>query len=545
MIVSDQNLPRHEEALPLIEIQEELDEDDNVISEFSTMHASSTSLKDTIASLTTTPSDAAQKLQEVLRKARVQDLLANDQSAIHEKISINNTDSEVSSQKRLKIRSSSPPAQSGRMSSTDHRELDTRAVETASSSKSPASANSSRRKSVTFAEGTKKPHNPKDPSEAKQQRNLAIRSRANDKPSAKHSPSSIPLYDILLSERNESEVEPSPPVIPNNESPEDATLRRQMLQYSMNEVGAVVAEIKLDDEDTDTPPYSDDEDDYNYAGSSTEEEEDEFGRTKKRVVSEDYRRQMLKLQQRLNTKPVENYVSGHYTTTPSVIQPKTPHSNASKSTGQSHPALLQGQESKVVRFAEEIDIQDNSSNGTHSKPQTQDNLQDNAPIHDDIIERAIPKNQADTATTIAKRKVSRFKSARGDIAADDIYTPPPPSSHPPLPTNPTTTSPPSISTTASLTVPPDPLPLPNGQIHATAIIERPSNPTIPLEPDDLDPALLRQEVSTEYHRLRNRMIQRQGGFMAEEEGPETRLSDEEDGGRKISRFKAARLGRSI
>jgi unconventional prefoldin RPB5 interactor 1 len=67
------------------------------------------------------------------------------------------------------------------------------------------------------------------------------------------------------------------------------------------------------------------------------------------------------------------------------------------------------------------------------------------------------------------------------------------------------------------------------------------------DPDGLDPALLSQEVAMKYHHMRNRMIQREGGFMPREEELErVPLTEEEGGsGKKVSRFKAARLGKRL
>ena len=77
------------------------------------------------------------------------------------------------------------------------------------------------------------------------------------------------------------------------------------------------------------------------------------------------------------------------------------------------------------------------------------------------------------------------------------------------------------------------------------MVERvPAPNAVVAEPDEMDPQLLHQEVATEYHRMRNRMIQRQGGFMMEEESKIIPLTEEEGGPKKVSRFKAARLARS-
>lgn len=65
-----------------------------------------------------------------------------------------------------------------------------------------------------------------------------------------------------------------------------------------------------------------------------------------------------------------------------------------------------------------------------------------------------------------------------------------------------------------------------------------------MEPDNMDSNLLHQEAATEYHKMRNLMIHRQGGFMKEDESEIVPLTEEEGGPKKMSRFKAARLSKS-
>ena len=86
---------------------------------------------------------------------------------------------------------------------------------------------------------------------------------------------------------------------------------------------------------------------------------------------------------------------------------------------------------------------------------------------------------------------------------------------------------------------------PEGITLAPLVVERdiPSD-SVPVEPDELDPHLLHQEVATEYHKMRNTMIQRQGGFTKEEESEIVPFTEEEGGPKKMSRFKAARLARN-
>lgn len=46
----------------------------------------------------------------------------------------------------------------------------------------------------------------------------------------------------------------------------------------------------------------------------------------------------------------------------------------------------------------------------------------------------------------------------------------------------------------------------------------------------------------EYHKMRNKFIGQAGGFLKNEESEIVPLTEEEGGSRKLSRFKAARLG---
>ena len=252
------------------------------------------------------------------------------------------------------------------------------------------------------------------------------------------------------------------PAIPANESPEDAALRRQMIHYNMSEVNNIVADMNLDEEISDTS-YSDNDGEEIPDDSSLDGDEDEFGRTKRRVLSDDYIKEMHALEQRLNAKAIRN------------VGPHAPLEASTSPNGHNqdeHPPLQ------------------STSNGVSKAPKP--------------------------------------PAAKGVRFAEEleIQSGPPPSATAPPPTTSQTPTPPK-------------------SIHADKIIERPfsATSTAHAEPDEFDPALLQQEVKTEYHKMRNRMIQRQGGFAAPEEGPEVPLTEAEGGPKKMSRFKAARLGR--
>ena len=319
------------------------------------------------------------------------------------------------------------------------------------------------------------------------------------------------------------------PVIPECESPEDAALRRQMLRYNMSEVGAVVAELNIDedtDDDDDDNDYDDQDEEVDFSEDGharleesddddvddDDDDEDEHGRSSSRFITEDYLTEMQALEQKLQARAMINAgLNGTALAGMGATTPSQPFHRTSLANGNGSPpkARLNGDGSsskaKGVRFAEELDIQSPPKPG--EKP---------------VVERtALSPPDADAAPQ-QQKKVSRFKAAQQIAKQADSKTP----EHPEISNHPNIKKPP---------------------INASTIVERPYNPSArPPEPDDLDPALLQQQVSNEYHRLRNRMIQREGGFTKPDERAEMPIDElpESEGGtgRKISRFKAARLG---
>jgi unconventional prefoldin RPB5 interactor 1 len=323
----------------------------------------------------------------------------------------------------------------------------------------------------------------------------------------------------IMSAAKEQEVKPSsPPVIPADESPEDAALRREMLQYGMSEVSAVVAELDLEDDSDWT-----DEDDYDQDETSTDDE-DEFGRSRGRVVDDEIRQQMIELEQRLGVRMMENIgnKASDYDVVREGIGRVTINSEEPPAASEGEPITTSKKSSqkdsstssakKSVRFSEELDI---SPAPKAIASSTSAGRRKTAPVND-IIERIAPAQSS--APSQQKRKTSRFKSARAA---------------PPLEFSP--------AEDQSRTVPTGP----EGTTLAPMVIER-DIPTdsVPAEPDELDPHLLHQEVATEYHKMRNTMIQRQGGFTKEEESEIVPFTEEEGGPKKMSRFKAARLARN-
>lgn len=343
------------------------------------------------------------------------------------------------------------------------------------------------------------------------------------------------------------------PVVPA-ESSEDAILRYQMLKYNMEGVGAVVAEIDLEDE-ADWSDEGEGEDYDEFIGDEDDEEEnedeDEFGRTKRQVIDDRYRKEMLELERKLNQKVMQNLGRDVHSAELNKHDIGNELVNIGEQATRPDPSLMDR-----VLFSIESESQDSPSLDA-SQSFRADQRQ---PQRVEMSTKEFSNSPQST------KKVSRFKASKKGLSAEDTITPPtPPTSASkapgpstiakrpiPKPSPPLAVSEPKPSIVSSVVEKP---PLPLSPAGATIIESNPYTPstsretdcsTIGIEPDELEPSLLQHQVATEYHLMRNRMIQRQGGFLAstEEEasGGMVRL-DEEGGRKKVSRFKAARLRR--
>lgn len=344
------------------------------------------------------------------------------------------------------------------------------------------------KKAVQFAEGTKKA-GPETQTPQTQRR----------------------IESVLEPAEQQTLAPPEPPFIPDDESLEDAALRREMLDYSMSEIGPIVAELDLE-EDTD---YSDE--DYNYDKEMSDvDDEDEFGRSKGAIMNDELKQRMTELEEKLGFSRLSP--GAMMNVGPNLPLPisdtgvdGTPEDNVK---GLEAPQIS-GIEKKSVRFAGNLDVSAVSEIPSSKNPlDDKDSLSVKSPLGD-IVER----------TTLGEEPAVRqpgFKTARADTLSTL-----------------SSTSDPGIAQTE---IPP----IPEGKTLVDIIVERDTPKVPPLEPDELDPVLLQQEVTTEFYRMRNRMVQKQGGFLkdpAEENGIIPR-SEEEGGPRRMSRFKAARLARS-
>ena len=414
-------------------------------------------------------------------------------------------------------------------------EINRRVNESETLSRSNSGSNTSKRKSVSFAEShevIEAPPNPTLPS-------------ADTVKGGKEA--AIEAHEV-------DEELPSQPIIPENESPEDAALRREMIRYNMEEVGNVVAEMDLSNlSDGDYDDYDDDDDYDAYEMDDEDEDEDQFGRTTASVISDEYREKMLELERKLNARSVVNVGKG--LTDVKDIKTETKGStNGSQPNGEES---TDSERQKSVRFAESLDIQEKSLEKptAYIKPPASATEEPERPVAADIIERRSPSN-AQPSNIQPPKKISKFKAARANGQGPSRSNPNS-VDHNGSPVNgPLATKGlsdrlvPAWQTASNkfLSIPldenkPQNTPAaPRGKTHVEALVERPARDSASAarEPDDFDPALLNQQVMTEYNQVRNRMIQREDGFMSIDRED----LEDEDGRPRMSRFKAARLTHS-
>ncbi|KAK4239911.1 Prefoldin subunit-domain-containing protein [Achaetomium macrosporum] len=370
------------------------------------------------------------------------------------------------------------------------------------------------KKSVSFAADTKPGHENMEPPE----------SRAAQE-----------LERLMQKARDQEAMDMSSAVIPENESPEDSQLRREMLEYSMSEIGPVVAELQLEEHsgDGDSDDMTWDGTDGEFDEETDDDSEDELGRSKRSFITPDYIKRMQELEKRLN-------VQSAFTVGRSDSKPKKADEDIGRvalvgdpSTAAAPPSTAP-REKKTVAFSSKLDI---APDPTPQQPVEGKPKARKVAEVGDIMEKVAEEKSLEEPAERPKR-VSRFKKDRAD--KDRVISSP--TSAAPLPPGPHQV--PASFFPARAAPPPDPTP-PEHQTLASEVVERPVGAD-PIEPDEMDDVLLYKEAAVEYNRLRNQLIQKQGG-VAQQNGAldsETGLVplDEELGGpKRVSRFKAGRL----
>ncbi|KAK7995914.1 hypothetical protein PG991_015381 [Apiospora marii] len=468
-----------EGGLPITEIMEELDDDDNVLSY---------SLQ--------TPADNQAKLLEALKKAG---LRPND----------NFPSSETPVEDEAEARAIAIKNEAEARANA----LKNRQIKVPMRPKAPAQSapNDKPKKGVSFAEDTEiVGEEPKDEVQRTQNADQ--------------------IEELMRQAKAQEEII-SKPVIPTDESEEEAQLRRDMLSYNLSELNPVVAELTLEEgdysgDDFDSEEYSDEEED--------EDDEDQWGRSTQSFIDDDYRQKMIEIQERLlgGQKASQDPSTKLYAEDNDGDLQGIGRITVKKDESPATTGDLPVYKTKGVRFAPSLDVAD-AAKTSQAKPVEKPAEEPAAipfvePLSTEIVERKSSATANPSQNPAPSKKASRFKSNRA--AGPPTHGPISSAGIPILPETPPTHSPIAPSG-------------PEGKTMADAVLERDSSST-PKEPDELDAGLLRQEAATEYYKMRNRLIQKQGGFMKEDDSPIQPLDEEEGGPKRMSRFRAARLAKS-
>lgn len=289
----------------------------------------------------------------------------------------------------------------------------------------------------------------------------------------------------------------------------------------------IVAELQLEE-------GSADEDDWDYDDSEEEDDDDEdqWGRSTSSVVDDDYRRQMLELKERLSKQTFgEQKTSGDEEGDELAegigrITVRNGNLDLAQNDSKS-PAADEDvadsplkDEVKSVRFAPSLDIAEPSPSAGQPEPAQPQRFE--VDLLSDVVERR--SSGTNKITSTSGRKPSKFRKERANGGG------PGPQNSSIAPEKPSNT----IRYAPSG---------PEGQTLASDILEHEPSSVVK-EPDELDANLLHQQVTEEYHKMRNRIIGRHGGFLKENTDPIQPLEEEEGGPKRVSRFRAARLAKS-
>ncbi|ROV94293.1 hypothetical protein VMCG_08682 [Cytospora schulzeri] len=493
-IVVNPDVRDEDSGLPITDIIEELDEDD---------HVTSYRLQ--------RPGDMQPQLREALEKAGIKE---KDLAETSQKPAIQSEEGAEAEPRRIEEVEDEQPEEQPAPSKPDEE------VEVEKVPERPLP-----KKAVSFSEDTKPGDDP---------------NTNGDQPMTR----TAERLEQIMQQAKEQANPISDPVIPEDESDDDAELRREMLRYSMTDIAPIVAELEIDEGSQSEYSEMEFDDEDGEEDYDDDDDEDEHGRYKGRAVDDKYRRRMQELEAKLgikSTREIEEEAEAEANgkipdegIARIAVQPAP-----AKSAMKSDPDLDQEEDKpkkKGVKFASAVDVAPDTTTVPPVSTVEEPKEPFVDPMKGTIVERSSAPPPAAPAPTEPK-KTSRFKKARTTTAT-------PPAAQTTLPSMPKgPTDAPARFLEGVLegdvrTAPEGP----EGKTLAGTIVERDA-PVEVKEPDEFDATLLHQEAAVEYHRVRNRMIQMQGGFVREEEAAIEYPEDEDESGKRVSRFKAARLAR--
>lgn len=346
----------------------------------------------------------------------------------------------------------------------------------------------------------------------------------------------IRVENIMQSAKDQEDITKQEPVIPENEDPDDAALRRDMLNYSMGQMGAVVAELDLEEGDSDEWEYSDEG--FDEEEDDEDDDEDKYGRYTGRVVTDDYRQRMLELEQKLGIqsrftaekKPQADddsdsdddrigriVVKQEEMPSSSAARPVPTESAIKSDAGKQSEG---GTAKKGVRFADNLDIAPDDQPVSLPIREKEDLVE---PLSEKIVERS----SHDKATEVKPaRKPSRFKKTRNENTQLGF-----------IPRGPL-----DVANGFREEEPPKVPTGPEGATISQTLVERETVPK-PRDDNEDEDIVDRSELAEHHQRLRRKFIQQQGGFLKEEEESIKYLDEDDEEPEPVSRFKAARLSK--
>jgi unconventional prefoldin RPB5 interactor 1 len=300
-----------------------------------------------------------------------------------------------------------------------------------------------------------------------------------------------------------------------------------MIDYNLNEVGHIVAQLDLEDDDDDgdvddsasasdfTSSEHPDEDTPYTSGHSdvdSDEEEDEFGRSRI-AISEEYHSKMQELSARLigNLGPAPALIEESADIDPADARRLVIRDTKSSNDSQEPKTGRRESTSKHVKFAEALDVAPSDKSLARSTLQNEDS---DSKIVSEPVERKTALSHSMSRETPRPSIGVKFTRQPYDseTSQDEEEAP----SGPP------------------------------GQTIAEKLTERPATKKKIAAPsaDGHDPVMQRRELAEAYYSRRNNIIRQQGGFKAnpDEDDELGELMEERDGKVvKVSRFKAARI----
>lgn len=491
---------RDEEGLPFTDIIEELDEDDNV-----------TSFR------LSRPGDMQPQIREALAKAGIKDIPEGGEQAQLESAE---AEGDADAPAADVLQSKEETAEDGLTSPSQYET----GKQTEADSK-PKITEKPAKKGVSFAEDTKMGHDT---------------AQEEDQPMSR---TARQLQEVTEQARQQAIPAPDP-IIPEDESEDEAELRREMLRYGMTEIAPIVAELEI--EENSDSGIDDDYDDLDF-DEDEDEDEDEHGRYKYRVVDEDYRARMQELEAKLGIKSTRELLEEKQEGDRGVpdegiariaVQPlPQPTTKSALKTANDREAETKPAK-KGVKFAGALDVAPATTTAPAADPPVPEQPFVD-PMKSTIVERSPAVQPAAPASDEPPKKMSRFKKAKAVGGTDGNALPIRPAPNMPLgPADaPARFLNPASEPRATPTGP-------DGKTLAGTVVERDA-PAEVKGPDEFDATLLQKEVAVEYNRMRNRMIMKEGGFMKDKEAPIEYPDEEDEGGKRVSRFKAARLARQL